>query len=275
MRSHAASGAPSATATSIGSRCTSRYSSGCRAARWRTKPASSIRDASASICTVDTISRNSMSTSGSACAACASSIGIIRYALTAVKPSVMRPAPPCATRCAALGPRGKFEDVPRVAQKPLAGRGQADLPAAAFEQRDAERMLEQLDLPAERRLGHEEPPRAEMQLLGDRDETAKLVQFNHPNLESIDSLLMLDAYRCDFYTRLHLMHGTAAPPTTETFMTIDILLTQPLPDAIDAELSARYAVHRLYAADQPDALLDRVAARIRGVVTGGANGPPR
>lgn len=55
-------------------------------------------------------------------------------------------------------------------------------------------------------------------------------------------------------------------------MTIDILLTQPLPDAIDAELSARYAVHRLYAAEQPDALLDRVAARIRGVVTGGANG---
>ena len=102
----------------------------------------------------------------------------------------MRPAPPCATLRGLLGPRGKFEDVPRVAQKPLAGRGQADLPAAAFEQRDAERMLEQLDLPAERRLGHEEPPRraTEMQLLGDRDETAKLVQFNHPNLESIDSL---------------------------------------------------------------------------------------
>ena len=67
------------------------------------------------------------------------------------------------------------------------------------------------------------------------------------------------------------MHGTArARTTTETFMTIDILLTQPLPDA-DAELSARYAV-QAYAADQPDALLDRVAARIRGVVTGGANG---
>lgn len=55
-------------------------------------------------------------------------------------------------------------------------------------------------------------------------------------------------------------------------MTIDILLTQPLPDAIDAELSARYAVHRLYATDEPDALLARVAPRIRGVVTGGANG---
>ncbi|MDS0796255.1 2-hydroxyacid dehydrogenase, partial [Burkholderia pseudomultivorans] len=55
-------------------------------------------------------------------------------------------------------------------------------------------------------------------------------------------------------------------------MTIDILLTQPLPDTIDAELSARYAVHRPYATDQPDALLARVAPRIRGVVTGGANG---
>lgn len=64
-----------------------------------------------------------------------------------------------------------------------------------------------------------------------------------------------------------------APRTpTETLMTIDILLTQPLPDAIDAELSARYAVHRLYAADEPDAWLARVAPRIRGVVTGGANG---
>lgn len=57
-------------------------------------------------------------------------------------------------------------------------------------------------------------------------------------------------------------------------MSIDILLTQPLPDTIDAELSARYAVHRLYGADQPEALLARVAPRIRGVVTGGANGLP-
>lgn len=46
-------------------------------------------------------------------------------------------------------------------------------------------------------------------------------------------------------------------------MTIDILPTQPLPDVIDAELSARYAVHRLYAANQPDALLERVAPRSR------------
>ncbi len=45
-------------------------------------------------------------------------------------------------------------------------------------------------------------------------------------------------------------------------MTIDILLTRPLPDAIDAELSARYAVHRLYAADPPDALPDRVASQL-------------
>ncbi|QTO50725.1 2-hydroxyacid dehydrogenase [Burkholderia latens] len=57
-------------------------------------------------------------------------------------------------------------------------------------------------------------------------------------------------------------------------MPIDILLTQPLPDTIDAELTDRYAVHRLYAADHPDALLERVAPRIRGVVTGGATGLP-
>ncbi|TCW78076.1 dihydrofolate reductase [Burkholderia sp. SRS-46] len=57
-------------------------------------------------------------------------------------------------------------------------------------------------------------------------------------------------------------------------MTIDLLLTQPLPAGIDAELSARYAVHRLYEAPQPDAFVERVAPRIRGVVTGGANGLP-
>ncbi|MCA8259478.1 hypothetical protein L0Z36_22795 [Burkholderia multivorans] len=43
-------------------------------------------------------------------------------------------------------------------------------------------------------------------------------------------------------------------------MTIDILLTQPLPESIDAEPSARYAVHRLYATDEPDALVARVAS---------------
>lgn len=48
---------------------------------------------------------------------------------------------------------------------------------------------------------------------------------------------------------------------TATSMTIDILLTQPLRDTIDAERSARYAVHRLHATDQPDALLERVAPR--------------
>ncbi|PCE32963.1 2-hydroxyacid dehydrogenase [Burkholderia ubonensis] len=58
-------------------------------------------------------------------------------------------------------------------------------------------------------------------------------------------------------------------------MTIDLLLTQPLPADIDAELTARYAVHRLYEAADRDALIDRVAPRIRGVVTGGANGLSR
>ncbi len=64
-----------------------------------------------------------------------------------------------------------------------------------------------------------------------------------------------------------------APRTpTETRMTIDILLTRPLPESIDAEPSARYAVHRLYATDEPDALVARIAPRIPGVVIGGVDG---
>lgn len=53
---------------------------------------------------------------------------------------------------------------------------------------------------------------------------------------------------------------------------IDILLTQPVPEAIDAELVSRYNVHRLYQYEQPQQLLAEVGPRIRGVVTGGAKG---
>ncbi|CAM2175209.1 conserved hypothetical protein [Burkholderia latens] len=104
---------------------------------------------------------------------------------------------------------GKLENVPCIAQEALASRGQPHLPAAALEQCNAERMFEQLDLPAQRRLCHEEPLRraTEMQFLGHRDEAAQLVQFNHSIFGSINSLLMLDAYRSDSYTRFHLMRG--------------------------------------------------------------------
>lgn len=53
---------------------------------------------------------------------------------------------------------------------------------------------------------------------------------------------------------------------------IDILLTQAVPAAIDAQLCARYTVHRLYQAERPEALLDQIGARVRGVVTGGVKG---
>lgn len=55
-------------------------------------------------------------------------------------------------------------------------------------------------------------------------------------------------------------------------MKINILLTQPVPDLIDAQLREAYAVHRLYEAADQDAFLTQVGDSIRGVVTGGAKG---
>ena len=52
----------------------------------------------------------------------------------------------------------------------------------------------------------------------------------------------------------------------------DLLLTQPVPDAIDQALVQDYHVHRLYQHDDQQALLAEVGPRIRGVVTGGAKG---
>lgn len=57
-----------------------------------------------------------------------------------------------------------------------------------------------------------------------------------------------------------------------TLPTIDVLLTQPVPDAIDAQLTSAYQVHRLYQHDDPQRLLAEVGPRIRAVVTGGAKG---
>lgn len=53
---------------------------------------------------------------------------------------------------------------------------------------------------------------------------------------------------------------------------IHILLTQPLPPAIDQHLQADYYVHRLYQQTDPDRLLAEVGPLIQGVVTGGAKG---
>ncbi|MEG5262682.1 2-hydroxyacid dehydrogenase [Pseudomonas sp. JDS28PS106] len=55
-------------------------------------------------------------------------------------------------------------------------------------------------------------------------------------------------------------------------MSIDILLTQPVPAPIDQRLQALYIVHRLYEMPDQDAFLSRHGASIRAVVTGGAKG---
>jgi glyoxylate reductase len=55
-------------------------------------------------------------------------------------------------------------------------------------------------------------------------------------------------------------------------MSIDILLTQPVPGPIDERLQALYTVHRLYETPDQDAFLSRHGASIRAVVTGGAKG---
>lgn len=53
---------------------------------------------------------------------------------------------------------------------------------------------------------------------------------------------------------------------------IDILLTQPVPEPIDQQLTADYRVHRLYEATNMDSFLNQVGEEIRGVVTGGSKG---
>src|SRR5450830_48535 len=54
--------------------------------------------------------------------------------------------------------------------------------------------------------------------------------------------------------------------------TVDVLLTQAVPAAIDSELTNRYKVHRLYEVTDQQAFLTEVGPTIRGVVTGGAKG---
>lgn len=53
---------------------------------------------------------------------------------------------------------------------------------------------------------------------------------------------------------------------------VHLLLTQPLPDAIDQQLEANYVVHRLYQQTDPNRLFDEFGPLIQGVVTGGAKG---
>lgn len=53
---------------------------------------------------------------------------------------------------------------------------------------------------------------------------------------------------------------------------VHLLLTQPLPQAIEQQLQADYQLHRLWQAADAGALLNAVGPLIQGVVTGGAKG---
>lgn len=87
---------------------------------------------------------------------------------------------------------GKLEDAACVRQERPPGRRQPHRPAGALQQQDAERVLKQLYLPAQRRLGHVQSRggAAEMQLPGDRDEAAQLAEFEHRCLTCIEQCVI-------------------------------------------------------------------------------------
>lgn len=57
-------------------------------------------------------------------------------------------------------------------------------------------------------------------------------------------------------------------------MTVDLLSLQSFSESLETALDARYAVHRLHRAADPQGLLASVGPKVRGVVTGGGTGVP-
>jgi lactate dehydrogenase-like 2-hydroxyacid dehydrogenase len=57
-------------------------------------------------------------------------------------------------------------------------------------------------------------------------------------------------------------------------MAVDLLSLQSFSETLEAALDARYVVHRLHRAADPEALLASVGPKVRGVVTGGGTGVP-
>lgn len=52
----------------------------------------------------------------------------------------------------------------------------------------------------------------------------------------------------------------------------DVLLMEPMMPEIEAKLDAAYQVHRLFKAEDTEAVISRVGKQIRGIVTGGGTG---
>ena len=82
-------------------------------------------------------------------------------------------------RVASAALSARPQDAARLEQEHAARRGQRDGAAGAVQQAHPQHMFQQLDLPAQRRLGHVHARRgaAEMQFLGGGDKAAKLPQF--------------------------------------------------------------------------------------------------
>lgn len=80
----------------------------------------------------------------------------------------------------ALGRLPGVDQLPGRGQQRLAGRGESYVPGGALEQRATQFLLELTDLPAQRRLGDEQPlgGTGEAQLFGDRHEIAQ-----HPGVD--------------------------------------------------------------------------------------------
>jgi hypothetical protein len=76
---------------------------------------------------------------------------------------------------------GQAQDATGLQQEGAAGRGQPHRTAGAVQQGDPEDALQQLDLTAQRWLGHVQPlgGAAEVKFFGRGHETAQLTQFEH------------------------------------------------------------------------------------------------
>ena len=101
-------------------------------------------------------------------------------------------AGPDARELGQLG-RGRLdlrERAPRTGHQPLPGRGQGDVPRGAVDERDADLVLEALDLLRERGLRDVQARRRarEVPLVGERDQVAQLAQFHMEHLSESDQL---------------------------------------------------------------------------------------
>ena len=133
--------------------------------------------------------------------------------LAAVKPIRSRPERPEAIRRAVTGARSaRASKPPGFLQEGGSGRGQLDLPVVPFQQFGADGLLQLLDLPAQRRLGHVQALRraAEVEFFRHGNESGQLVKGKHDAFPvSLDAYLGLDMHHS---RSLHSTQRTGSDP---------------------------------------------------------------